>query len=98
MPSKDKPKLKEFDIDLPEDIKSAISEITVTEEMLQKGRKLMDITLPDQTLAVMIKRNDHFFVPRGNTKLEIGDTVLLIADNDEIMKETFKKLGVDKEF
>jgi cell volume regulation protein A len=97
LPSSDKPKLKEFDIDLPEDIKSSISEITVTEEMLQKGRKLMDITLPEQTLAVMVKRKDHFFVPRGNTKLETGDTVLLIADNEEIMKETYKKLGIDNE-
>jgi cell volume regulation protein A len=97
LPSSDKPKLKEFDIDLPEDIKSSISEITVTEEMLQKGRKLMDITLPDQTLAVMVKRKDHFFVPRGNTKLETGDTVLLIADNEEIMRETYKKLGINNE-
>jgi cell volume regulation protein A len=97
LPSSDKPKLKEFDIDLPEDIKSSISEITVTEEMLQKGRKLMDITLPEQTLAVMVKRKDHFFVPRGNTKLETGDTVLLIADNEEIMKETYKKLGINNE-
>jgi len=97
LPSSDKPKLKEFDIDLPEDIKSSISEITVTEEMLQKGRKLMDITLPEQTLAVMVKRKDHFFVPRGNTKLETGDTVLLIADNEEIMRETYKKLGINNE-
>jgi len=91
---KTKPQLYEFDMEFPDDIKSAISEMTITEQMLKHGRRLMDIRLPDKILVVMIKRNDKYFIPRGNTHLEPGDVALLIADNEEVLKETYRHLGV----
>jgi cell volume regulation protein A len=89
-----KPKLKEFDIDLSDEINSAVAEIVITEEMLKNGNKLSDLSLPDKVLVTMIKRGGEYLVPRGNTSLEIGDIVLLIADNEELLQEAYRLLGL----
>lgn len=89
-----KPELKEFDIDLSDEINSAVAEIVITEEMLKNGNKLSDLSLPDKVLVTMIKRGGEYLVPRGNTPLEIGDIVLLIADNEELLQEAYRLLGL----
>jgi len=87
-------KLKEFDVEFSDEIKSAMSEITVKPEMLANGKRIMDISLPDRTLVVMVKRNYRYFIPRGNTQLEVGDSVLVITDDEEGLKETYRQLGI----
>ena len=88
-------KLKEFDVEFSDEIKSAMCEITVNEHMLKNGRRVMDVSMPDQTLLVMVKRKHKYFIPRGNTQLEEGDTLLIITDNEEAMRETYRQLGVN---
>lgn len=90
----DEEKKREFDVDLPDEIKSAMSEIEVIPSALVNGEKLMHLTLPDNTLVVMVKRNNHFFVPKGHTKLKEGDKLLVISDNDEELKKTYESLGI----
>jgi len=86
--------LKEFDVEFSDEIKSAMSEITVMPEMLGNGKRIMDISLPDRTLVVMVKRDQRYFIPRGNTQLEVGDSVLVITDDEEALKETYRQLGI----
>jgi len=87
-------KLKEFDVEFSDEIKSAMSEIMVTENMLKKGNRLVDLALPHQSLVVMVKRNHSYFIPRGNTELAVGDSILIISDSEKAMKETYTQLGV----
>ena len=94
LPSVKSNKLKEFDVEFSDEIKSAMSEITVKPEMLSNGKRVMDISLPDRTLVVMVKRDQRYFIPRGNTQLEVGDSVLVITDDEEALKETYKQLGI----
>jgi len=89
-----KPKLKEFDVEFSDEIKSATCEIKVNQEMLKQGNNLMNINLPEHTLVVMVKRHDRYFIPRGNTHLEEGDSLLVITDNEEAMRETYRQLGI----
>lgn len=91
---KEKKQNNEFGMELPEEIKSAMSEIEVSPALLENGNHLMDLTLPDNTLVVMVKRDNKFFIPRGKTKLNIGDQLLVITDNDEELRNTYKKLGI----
>ena len=83
-----------FPIDLPENIKSALSEIDVAPVLLEKGDCLRDLTLPKHTLVVMIKRDDRYFVPTGSTQLVLGDKLLVLSDNDEELKKTYESLGI----
>lgn len=85
---------KAFDVELPEEIKSAMSEILVTEETLKHGKNLIEMPLPEKTLVVMVKRDDHYFIPTGQTELHAGDKLLLISDDEEALKETYKNIGI----
>lgn len=72
-----------------------MSEIEVSDNLLSNCNHLIDLTLPDNTLVVMVKRNNHFFVPRGRSKLDIGDKLLVITDNDKELENTYKELGIN---
>lgn len=84
----------EFGIELPEEIKSAMSEIDITKEVLSHGNKLMQLKLPDHTLAVMVKRDGKYFIPKGNTELQENDKLLMISDNDEALLQSYESLGI----
>lgn len=91
----DEPAKKDaFGIELPEDIKSAMSEIEITPAVLAHGNKLMQLTLPDHTLAVMVKRDGLYFIPKGNTELKENDLLLMISDNDEALLQAYRSLGI----
>lgn len=85
---------QDFDVEFAEEIKSVMTEIIMTEETLKHGRNLMEMPLPDKTLAVMVKRDDRFFVPTGQTELFIDDKLLVISDNEDALKETYRNLGI----
>lgn len=90
----EKNKILNFDIDFPEEIKSAASEIELSEKALQNGNLLMNLKMPEKTLVIMIKRGEMFFVPTGKTKLFVGDRLMVLSDNEEELKQTLKNLGV----
>lgn len=79
---------KHFDIDLPEEIKSVATEMAITESMLTNGNKLINFELPDNTLAIMVKRDNGFFVPTGKSIIKAGDILLLITDHDQALAES----------
>ena len=91
----DEPERKDaFGIELPEEIKSAMSEIDIAPAVLSHGNKLMELTLPNHTLAVMVKREGRYFIPKGNTELQERDKLLIISDNDEALLQAYESLGV----
>jgi cell volume regulation protein A len=85
---------QDFDIEMPEDIKSTMTEIALDETILDHGKRLMDIQLPEHTLAVMVKRNNLYFIPKGNTELRPGDKLLVITNNEDALLETYRKLNI----
>jgi NhaP-type Na+/H+ and K+/H+ antiporters with a unique C-terminal domain len=91
----DEPERKDvFGIELPDGIKSAMSEIEITAAVLEHGNKLMELTLPDHTLAVMVMREGRYFIPKGSTILLEGDILLMISDNDEALLQAYEALGI----
>ena len=95
---KEEIKLKEFDIELSEDIKTIMAEIDITESMLENGNQIMNIPLPDNTLVVLIKRGERYIVPTGKTALAANDIMLVITDNQDTLEETYKKLDLEQYF
>ena len=91
----DKPEAQDaFGIDLGDDIRSAMSEIDVTRNVLAHGNCLMELDLPDHTLVVMVKRNARYFIPKGNTLLKENDKLLVISDDDKALLSSYEKLGI----
>ncbi len=83
-----------FDIELPDNIKSAMSEILLTPEVLKHGNKLMNLNLPDHTLAAMVERDGKYFIPRGQTELKSGDRLLVISDNNDALLQAYESLDI----
>lgn len=80
---KEKLKEKEFNFDLPDEITASMQEMDVTAKMLSNGEMLKDVTLPPNTLVIMIKRDGKYLVPTGNTHLYLSDKLLLISEEEK---------------
>ena len=94
-PESMRPELSQnFDIDFPEEIKSATAEAEVTAAMLERGTRMMDFRLPEKTLVIMVKRGDSYFVPTGRTELHLGDRLMLLSDNQDELQQTLSTLGI----
>jgi cell volume regulation protein A len=85
-----KRKLKSFDVEIADEIKSFMSEISIKNEYLANGSRLMDLNVPDNTLIAMVKRGDQYFIPRGNTELNVGDKILVITDDEASLETTYQ--------
>lgn len=87
--------ISNFDIEFQEEIKSATHELTITEAILKHGNRLMDFNMPENTLVIMVRRDNHFFVPTGKTQLLLNDTLLLVSDNNTAMHRALKAIGAE---
>jgi cell volume regulation protein A len=85
-------KMKDFDLEFSDEIKSVTTEITVNANALKSGNHLMDLAIPENTLVVMVKRDEKFFIPTGKTTLQEGDKLLIITDNQEALRNTISTL------
>ena len=70
----------DFGIELPDELESKLSELTLTEESLANGNQLRDLRFPQGTLVMMVKRGNSFIVPNGQLELKAGDILLTIAN------------------
>lgn len=86
-------KLEEFDMEFSDEIKSVTTEITITSQALRGGAYLMNLPLPDKTLAVLVKRDGMYFVPKGKTVLQENDKVLIITDDQQALQETLRNMN-----
>ena len=85
-----------FGEEMQEYMRAAFSEVEVNNQMLSGGNKLSDISLPDNTLVVMICRDGDYFVPRGNTELLEEDKLLILSDRGEELDSQYKEMGIDE--
>ncbi len=60
-----------------------LKEIVLLEKNPWNGRLIRDLDLSRQTIIVMVKRGNRTLIPKGSTRLQAGDTLLMHT------KETF---------
>lgn len=80
---------------LQDKMKSAFTEISVTEQMLSEGKTLNKVALPDNTLVVMVCRDGDYFVPKGRAELQVNDKLLILSDRNEELQAHYKEYGVE---
>lgn len=73
----------DFRVEIPEELNVHLKEIELTEEILNKGNTLQEMTLPERTLVMMIKRDIEFLVPNGQMELKEGDILLIISQDEQ---------------
>ena len=82
--SLDLPQEKEgndFGVEIPEEIDSQLTDVTLTAEMLEDGNRLMDMNIAKGTLVMLVKRGTEFMIPNGRMELKVGDKLLYISEN-----------------
>lgn len=84
-----------FNVNLSDDVKSALTEVVVNDAMMQRGRTLQELALPENTLVMMVFRDGAYFVPKGRTELLLGDKLLVISDRSEELALSYKDMGID---
>ena len=73
----------EFGVELPEEINTNLSDMVITENDIENGDTLKDMSLPRGTLVMIVKREDEYIIPNGSLKLHIGDRLLLMSEKNE---------------
>ena len=71
----------DFGVEIPEEIDSQLTDVTLTAEMLENGNRLMDMNISKGTLVMLVKRGSEFMIPNGRMELKVGDKLLYISEN-----------------
>ena len=75
-----------FGMEIPDYINANLHEITLNERLLEKGNTLKEISLPEHTLVILIKRNDRYIIPNGTLELAVGDKLLLMYQDNDVLQ------------
>ncbi len=57
------------------------------------GRKLSEVAIPPEALVVAIVRGPETVLARGQSKLEEGDTLLVLVENDSALEKVRLEIG-----
>jgi trk system potassium uptake protein len=64
--------------------KARIAEVTLSADSPASGREISALGLPRDSTVVAVLRDAHVLVPRGDTRLNVGDEVIvLVTDESE---------------
>lgn len=64
-----------------------IAEMRVYSESIIAGKKLWEIKLPQECIIGCVLRGDSFIIPRGDTRIMAGDTLVAIAGDEKDLEE-----------
>ncbi|WP_282050160.1 potassium/proton antiporter [Maribacter aquivivus] len=67
--------------------KSAMEEVIILPNSFAVDKRIIDLHFPRAAFIVMIKRDGTFVRPGGSTIIEADDILVLLLDNEEILKE-----------
>ena len=71
---------------IPENFSGKLLEVPVTEDDFYAGRLLREANIPEEVLIVMIKRHGETIIPRGSTKIKVGDILVVSSESFERFK------------
>ncbi|MEZ4969796.1 MAG: potassium/proton antiporter [Flavobacteriaceae bacterium] len=90
-------RLSPTDLLFSENPKTTMREILVGPECFATNKKIVELGFPKNAIIAMIKRGDKYITPNGSTKIELDDTLIVLADRLEIIDEVYKALKIEKE-
>lgn len=79
---------------LEEHPKTEMREIGIANGSIVVGKKIVDIEFPRNAIIAMIKRDEKYITPNGNTIINADDVLIVLSENKEGIKEVFKALKI----
>jgi Trk K+ transport system NAD-binding subunit len=67
-------------------MRNELVEIEVPRGSPVAGKAVIDLGLPQDVLIVLIQRKGNIIVPKGSTRLEAEDMMLILAERPELEK------------
>jgi len=84
------------DILLAEPVNTAMAEITVSGESPSAGKKIVDLGFPENVRIALLKRDNKYIIPDGQTYIKPEDKLILIAGNRETLNSVIDELCTQK--
>ena len=85
-----------LELEHTDEISGETHEFDVTENSSAMDKTLAELNLPHTVLVMLIRRNKKFILARGNTKIHLGDGMLMMGDR-ETLEEVASKFFPDDE-
>jgi cell volume regulation protein A len=60
------------------------------------GKKIVDIEFPKTAIIAMIKRDDKYITPNGNTVINADDVLIVLSESEKGIKKVFKALKIQE--
>lgn len=86
-----------LDIEFKDDLKSELVEMDIPENSPAAGKAVVDLDLPKSAFIVLIHRTGKYFTAGGDTVLETGDHLLLMADSKETVTRIYQSFGIKED-
>jgi len=67
-----------------EGIDAELTDLIVPYASVAVGKRLMDLNIPQKCLIVLISRGDKYVIPAGQTVIEGGDVLLVLANEKDL--------------
>jgi len=75
------------DILLSESVNSEMAEIIISPESRSAGKKIIDLGFPQNARIALLKRDEKYLIPDGQTIIKPGDKIILLAGTKEILSQ-----------
>ncbi len=72
-----------FGVDLADEHPTSLRTVVLTDDDLARGNTLRDMSLPEGSLVMMIRRDGRYIVPNGRRRLQPGDALLIIEESGD---------------
>jgi trk system potassium uptake protein TrkA len=69
----------------------SIAEVKVAEQSIAAGKPVRELAIPEKSVLIAITRGDKVIIPRGDTVVQSGDQILVLADAES-------KIGINRIF
>lgn len=80
------------DLLMAENPKAEMKELLITSDCFAVGKKIVALNFPKNAIIAMIKRDGTYIIPKGLTKIETQDTLIVLADRPEAFDEVYRTL------
>jgi len=82
-----------LDIELRNDPTSELVELDINSSSPVVGKQVFELKMPAAALIVLIHRNEKYLTASGETVLQAGDHLLIMADNKDTVTKIYEAFG-----